>query len=118
EKEMTFLDHLEELRWHLIRASAAIVGLTILAFVYVGWIFDNIIFAPAKIDFIFFKWMCRLGELTGAIESLCVTDLPFKVQSRNMTGQFMMSITASLVIGLVVSFPYVVWEIWRFIRPG
>lgn len=118
EKEMTFLDHLEELRWHLIRASAAIMVLTILAFVYVEWIFDNIIFAPAKLDFIFFKWMCRLGELTGAVESLCVTDLPFKVQSRNMTGQFMMSITASLVIGLVVSFPYVIWEIWSFIRPG
>ncbi len=117
EKEMTFLDHLEELRWHIIRAFAAILVLFVFAFIYIDWIFDKIIFAPAKIDFIFYKWLCQLGDLTGAI-SLCVADLPFKIQSRNMTGQFMMSITASVVIGLVVAFPYVVWELWRFIRPG
>ena len=118
EKEMTFLDHLEELRWHVIRAVLAIVVLMIVAFVYITEIFDYIVFAPAKVDFIFFKWMCALGDLTGATETLCVTDLPFKVQSRNMTGQFMMSITASFMIGLVVAFPYVVWELWSFIRPG
>lgn len=118
EKEMTFLDHLEELRWHVIRAALAIVVLMIGAFVYIREIFDYILFAPAKVDFIFFKWMCSLGNLVGAVETLCVTDLPFKVQSRNMTGQFMMSITASFVIGLIVSFPYVVWELWSFVRPG
>lgn len=117
EKEMTFLDHLEELRWHMIRAFGAILVLTILAFVYIEPIFSYVIFAPAKTDFIFFKWMCQLGDFTGAT-GLCVTELPFKVQSRNMTGQFMMSITASFVIGLVVAFPFVVWELWRFIRPG
>jgi sec-independent protein translocase protein TatC len=62
--------------------------------------------------------MCQFGKLFNAEESLCVTELPFKVQSRNMTGQFMMSITASFVIGLIASFPYVVWELWSFIRPG
>lgn len=118
EKEMTFLDHLEELRWHVIRAVLAVVVLMIVAFFYIEQIFDFIIFAPAKIDFIFFKWMCSLGNLTGATETLCVTELPFTVQSRNMTGQFMMSITASFMIGLVVAFPYVIWELWAFIRPG
>jgi sec-independent protein translocase protein TatC len=118
EKEMTFLDHLEELRWHVIRAVLAIVVLMITAFVFIIEIFDYIVFAPAQIDFVFFKWMCMLGDLTGAREALCVTDLPFKVQSRNMTGQFMMSITASFMVGLVVAFPYVVWELWSFIRPG
>lgn len=118
EKEMTFLDHLEELRWHVIRAFLSILVFSIAAFVFIEWIFDNIIFAPAKVDFIFFKWMCKLGNVTGATESLCVTELPFKVQSRNMTGQFMMSITASFVIGLIIAFPYVVGELWAFIRPG
>lgn len=119
EKEMTFLDHLEELRWHIIRAVLAIVVLMIFAFTYIEDIFDYIIFAPAQIDFVFFKWMCALGDLTGAKEALCIVeDLPFKVQSRNMTGQFMMSITASFMVGLVVSFPYVVWELWSFVRPG
>lgn len=118
EKEMTFLDHLEELRWHVIRAFLSILVFSIAAFVFIEWIFDNIIFAPAKVDFIFFRWMCKLGNVTGATESLCVTELPFKVQSRNMTGQFMMSITASFVIGLIIAFPYVVGELWAFIRPG
>ncbi|MBL7834492.1 MAG: twin-arginine translocase subunit TatC [Cyclobacteriaceae bacterium] len=118
EKEMTFLDHLEELRWHVIRGVLAILVAMIVAFIYIREIFDNIVFAPAKVDFIFFKWMCKLGDLVGATESLCVTDLPFKVQSRNMTGQFMMSITAAAVIGLIVAFPYVIWEFWSFVRPG
>jgi sec-independent protein translocase protein TatC len=118
EKEMTFLDHLEELRGHIIRALLAVIILTVLAFIYVPWIFENIVFAPAKLDFPTFKYMCQLGKLFNAEESLCITELPFKVQSRNMTGQFMMSITASFVIGLIASFPYVVWELWSFIRPG
>jgi sec-independent protein translocase protein TatC len=118
EKEMTFLDHLEELRWHVIRAFIAIIVFMVTAFYFIEWIFDNIVFAPAKVDFIFFKWMCKLGAVTGATESLCITDLPFKIQSRNMTGQFMMSITASFVIGLILAFPYVVGELWSFVRPG
>lgn len=118
EKEMTFLDHLEELRWHVIRAVLAIVVAMVVAFVYITEIFDYVVFAPAKVDFVFFKWMCKLGDWVGATDSLCVTDLPFKVQSRNMTGQFMMSITAAAVIGLIVAFPYVIWELWSFIKPG
>ena len=118
EKEMSFLDHLEELRWHFIRALLAVIVLTIVAFYFVRWIFENIIFAPAKLDFPTFKYMCQLGDWLGLQESLCITELPFIVQSRNMTGQFMMSLTASFVIGLVVAFPYVVWEFWSFVRPG
>jgi len=118
EKEMTFLDHLEELRWHVIRAALAIVVLMITAFVFITEIFDHIVFAPAEVDFVFFKWMCKLGHLVNAADTLCITELPFKVQSRNMTGQFMMSITASFMVGLVVAFPYVIWELWSFVRPG
>lgn len=118
EKEMTFLDHLEELRWHIIRALFAVVILTIVAFIQAPWIFENIIFAVARPDFIFFDWMCALGKLTNSEETLCVTEIPFKIQSRQMTGQFTMHIAASLFMGFVFSFPYVVWEIWRFIKPG
>jgi sec-independent protein translocase protein TatC len=62
--------------------------------------------------------MCQFGKLVGAEESLCAQPFDFIVQSRNMTGQFMMSITASVVIGLIVAFPYVFWQIWSFIKPG
>jgi sec-independent protein translocase protein TatC len=118
EKEMSFLDHLEELRWHVVRSLAAIVFFMIFAFINIEWIFTNILFAPGRVDFPTFRWLCQLGEWIGSKEAFCVEQIPFKIQSRLMTGQFTMSITSSFVIGLVVSFPYVVWELWRFIRPG
>lgn len=117
EKEMSFLDHLEELRWHVIRALAAVVVFTIAAFIMAPWIFQNVIFAPAKVDFPTFRWLCQLGNLVGS-ETLCVKEIPFKVQSRYMTGQFSMHLMSAFVIGLITAFPYVVWEFWRFIRPG
>ncbi len=118
EKEMSFLDPLEELRWHIVRSVVAIMILMIVAFVAAPWIFENIVFAPSRVDFPTFKWMCKLGEITGATEALCVKIIPFKIQSRYMTGQFTMQFTAAFVIGLIVAFPYVFWEIWRFVRPG
>ena len=117
EKEMSFLDHLEELRWHVVRSLIAIVFFMIVAFVAAPWIFDNIIFAPAKPSFATFQFLCRIGDLIHS-DGLCVKYIPFKIQSRYMTGQFTMQFTAAMVIGLIVAFPYVVWELWRFVRPG
>ncbi len=118
EKEMSFLDHLEELRWHVVKSVIAIAVGFIVSFIYIKWIFENIVFAPARVDFPTFKYMCQFGKLVGAEDSLCVQPFTFLVQSRNMTGQFMMSITASVVIGLIIAFPYVFWQIWSFIKPG
>lgn len=117
EKEMSFLDHLEELRWHVIRSLGAVVVFTIGAFILAPWIFENIIFAPAYPTFPTFRWLCKLGDLIGS-ETLCVKEIPFKLQSRTMTGQFSMHIMAAFVIGLIAAFPYIVWEFWRFVRPG
>ncbi len=117
EAEMSFLDHLEALRWHVVRAVAAIFIMMILAFIYTPEIFKYVVLAPGEIDFITFRWLCRLGELTGAA-GLCVTEIPMKIQSRFLMGQFTMQLQASFVIGLVVAFPYVVWELWSFVKPG
>lgn len=118
EREMSFLDHLEELRWHVVRSLIAVMVFTIFAFGYGEWIFTNIIFAPGRPEFPTFQWLCKLGQMLGSPDALCVDEIPFKVQSRLMTGQFTMHITASVVIGIIVAFPYIVWEMWRFIRPG
>lgn len=118
EKEMSFLEHLEELRWHVVRSLAAVLIFTIAAFVAAPWIFQNIIFAPARVDFPTFRWLCSIGHFFGSGDALCVQEIPFKVQSRFMTGQFSMHIVASFVIGIVVAFPYITWELWRFIKPG
>ena len=118
EKEMSFLDHLEELRWHVIRSLIAIVVLTIVAFIEVKWVFDNVILAPAKADFPTWSGLCKLGHAIGKPDILCIQDIPLELQSRYMTGQFTITIVAAFVLGLVFAFPYVVWELWRFIRPG
>ena len=115
---MSFLDHLEELRWHVIRSLAAIVVLMILAFIFHREIFDNVIFGPARADFLSFRAMCKLGHLIGFEEAMCIKEIPMKIQNRLMTGQFTMALTSSFIIGLIVAFPYVAWEIWRFIKPG
>ncbi len=117
EGEMSFLDHLEELRWHIIRSVIAMLVFTIVAFIEVRWIFTNILLAPAKSDFLTWKALCKLGNAINSPD-LCIADIPLELQSRFMTGQFTITIVASFVIGLIFSFPYVVWEIWRFIKPG
>lgn len=117
EKEMSFLDHLEELRWHLVRSVIAIFIFTVVAFISVDFVFNQIIFAPSRPDFWTFKMLCKIGDLINS-SALCIEDIPFKIQSRKMTGQFTMHITSSFVIGIIVAFPYMFWEFWRFIGPG
>lgn len=102
----------------MVRSAFAIVIFMIVAFIFTRWIFDNIIFAPSKPSFPTFQALCRLGEYTGARETLCVEKIPFKIQSRYMTGQFTMQFLSAFVIGLILAFPYVFWEIWRFVKPG
>lgn len=117
EKEMTFIEHLEELRWHIIRSVAAILVFMIVAWVMMGKIFNSIILAPSRPDFWTYRKLCELGNAVG-IPSLCVDKLNFSLMSREVSGQFMMQLTASAIVGLLVAFPYVFWEIWRFIKPG
>ena len=115
--EMSFLDHLEELRWHLIRSVIAMIVFTVIAFIEVRWIFSNIILAPAKSDFFTWRVLCKLGNAINKPD-LCIADIPLELQSRFMTGQFTITIIAAFVIGLIFAFPYVIWEIWRFVKPG
>lgn len=116
-KEMTFLEHLEELRWHLIRSAIAILAFAIVVFLAKDFVWHNVILAPSRLDFWTYEMLCKAGEWLQS-DGLCINDLPFIIQSRKMTGQFTMHITTSVLIGLILSFPYVFWEIWSFIAPG
>jgi sec-independent protein translocase protein TatC len=116
-REMSFLDHLEELRWHIIRAAVAILVFMIVAFIFIEEIFDNVLLAPSKTDFWTYRQMCRLADYTGYAD-LCVKSLDFKLQSLGFSDQFTMSMTSSFFIGLCFAFPYAFWEVWRFIKPG
>ncbi|MAW96645.1 MULTISPECIES: twin-arginine translocase subunit TatC [unclassified Leeuwenhoekiella] len=115
--EMSFLDHLEELRWHLIRATLAIVIVGTVAFIFKDFIFDQIIFAPARPDFISYDLLCQLANIFGSDKG-CINEMDFEIQNRTMGGQFNAAIWTSIIVGLVVAFPYVIYEFWRFISPG
>jgi sec-independent protein translocase protein TatC len=115
--EMSFLDHLEELRWHIIRSMASILIFTIAAWVFRNEIFGTIIMGPTKVDFWTNQVLCQLAEMTGWT-SLCLKQADFILQSREVSGQFMMALTQSIIVGLMFAFPYAFYEVWRFIRPG
>jgi sec-independent protein translocase protein TatC len=117
-KEMSFLDHLEELRWHLIRSTLAIVILASAAFLAKDFIFDVVLFGPKKADFPTYKLLCKVANSIGFKESFCFTELPFRIQSRTMAGQFSAHLWTSITAGFIVAFPYILFELWRFISPG
>ncbi|MEQ8238186.1 MAG: twin-arginine translocase subunit TatC [Cyclobacteriaceae bacterium] len=117
ESEMGFLDHLEELRWHLIRSFIAIFVFAIGAFATKTLVFHTILLGPSRVDFWTYEKLCQLSEMLNS-PALCIDKLPFIIQSRQMTGQFAMHVTSSFVIGIICAFPYAFWEIWRFIKPG
>lgn len=117
EKEMSFLEHLEELRWHILRSAIAIIVFTVVAFIFIGDIYNAVILGPSRPDFWTFRMMCKLAEATGYAD-LCVSKIDFSLQSREMAGQFTMAMLSAFIIGLVFTFPYLFWEVWRFIAPG
>jgi sec-independent protein translocase protein TatC len=114
---MSFFDHLEELRWHIIRSIISILVFTIIAWIYQKEIFGGIIMAPSKATFWTNRMLCKLADLTG-VDGLCFKPAAFILQSREVSGQFMMAFTQSIMVGLLFAFPYFFWEIWRFIKPG
>ena len=117
EKEMSFLDHLEELRWHLIRSTIAVVVLGLLAFVFKDFIFNTLIFGPKHPDFPTYRMFCNISRSLG-MDTFCFQEMPFRIQSRTMAGQFSAHMWTSIYAGIIVAFPYILYEFWRFISPG
>lgn len=118
EGEMSFLDHLEALRWHIIRSAAAVLIMAIIAFIFSEYIFDYIIIAPKNPDFITYRILCKLTTLFTGDDSLCIKEIPITLINIDMAGQFSTDVIVSFFSGLILSLPYVVWEIWRFIKPA
>lgn len=117
EKEMSFLDHLEELRWHIIRSLIAILIFAIAAFIAKEFVIGTVILGPSRTEFWTYQKLCLLADLIGT-PALCIETLPFELVSRKMSSQFMTHVSVSFISGLIIGFPYLFWEIWRFIKPG
>jgi sec-independent protein translocase protein TatC len=117
QAQMAFVDHIEELRWHIIRAILAILIASAYCFFNIEWIFTNIILGPTQNDFISYQYLNKLGALLH-ISALQLQDMSIQFQNTELSGQFMMSFSVSFMMGLILAFPFVFWELWKFIRPA
>lgn len=116
--EMSFIDHLEELRWNIIRSLIAIMIMACVCFVYKDFIFDVIIFGPKKLSFPTYRLLCNAATFVNIETNFCAEEFPFVIQNRTMAGQFSAHIWTSIIGGFIISFPYVIYEVWKFISPG
>lgn len=117
QAEMSFLEHLEELRWHIIRSVSLIVIFAIVAFIMKDFIFNEVIFKPKMPEFWTNRMMAKLGELVGT-DVLKINQNPLKLISLKMSDQFMLHFMVAIIVGLIAASPFVFYEIWRFIKPA
>lgn len=117
-KEMSFLEHLEELRWHIIRSLSVIAVLGTVLFISHKWLFDVVIFGPTREDFFSYRVICSLSKFSGLGDMMCFTPPDFPKIAIGFGEPFIMSIKVSFVMGFILAIPYVFWEVWRFVKPG
>ena len=118
KNNMSFLGHLEIFRWHLIRSFIALIICTIFAFICKNLIFDGILLASTNKDFFTYQILCNLSHFLGINDAFCIEEIPFTLINITMSGQFLTHIVVSFITGLIISFPYIFWELWIFIRPA
>ena len=116
--EMSFIEHLEVLRGHLFRSALAIAAGAIVFIVYNTFFVREVLMGPTHADFPTYKWLCKLGHAIGLGDNMCMKDIGLKMQSTSVSGQFSMYFTLIFVGGIIVAFPYIFWEFWRFIKPA
>jgi sec-independent protein translocase protein TatC len=118
QTEMSFMDHLEALRWHIMRSVLVWLSAAITIFVFIDWIYDNIILAPSSQDFVTYGTLCRFGRWLGVGDSLCMPPVKIRFLVTEVNGTFTSAITIAMVGGVIVAFPYIFWELWRFVKPA
>ncbi len=116
--EMAFVDHLEELRWHIVRSLLAILALAVVIFIKIQWVFDNIIAGPINPHFISYRVICSISHKLGLGNGLCLPPVNISMQTTTFGGQFFGSFSIAFVGGLIGAFPYIFWEFWRFVKPA
>jgi sec-independent protein translocase protein TatC len=119
ETEMSFIEHLEELRWHIVRSVIAILVCAVAIFLYLDWIFDTVIMGPIRNDFVSYRMLCNLSHALGLGDNLCLPPIKaYKLLGNTVSGPFMSAIQIGIVGGFIGAFPYIFWEFWRFIKPA
>lgn len=117
-QEMSFLDHLNDLRWVLVRCSVAILIMAIVAYMFSDYIFNTIIFGPTQPSFFTYRFFCDLSHSLGFADSICIEELPFTIQNTQMEGQVNIFVWTCILAGFILAFPYILYQFWTFISPA
>ena len=115
---MSFWDHLEDLRWMLVRSLIGLVFFTILAFFLMPYIFDSVVMAPCNGDFFLYRSLCNISKYTSLLPDFCNDSFHVQVVNIKLTSQFFTHMSLSFWLGLLIVFPYIIYEIWRFVCPA
>lgn len=115
--EMGFLDHLEELRWVLVRSLISVLVGAIVAFIFSGFIFNRLILLPKSPEFLTNRILCTLAQMLDS-PPLCINSEPLNIININMAGQFNAHIMVSVYVGIVIAFPFIVYQFWKFVSPA
>ena len=118
ETQMTFWDHLEVLRWALVRVAAALIVLVIASFAAMPHIFDTLILGPASSDFFIYKWFASIGRAIPFLPDFSDDGFHVDIINIQVASQFMTHISTSFWLSLVLLFPYIVYELWKFVSPA
>lgn len=119
EAEMSFFDHIDVLRKHLLRALAVVLVFTIGAFYFTDFIFNTIIMGPKNPSFWTYRMMCRLVEKFPSLGSdLCITKIDAKIINTEMAGQFTLQLNSCVMVGIILGIPYLLFELWLFVKPA
>lgn len=116
--EMSFIDHLEVLRGHIFRAFIAVAAGAVIVGVFNKFVIKKILLGPTHADFPTYNWLCRMGKNLKLGNALCMDQVGVKMQSTSVGGQFSMWFTVVLIGGVILAFPYIFFEFWRFIKPA
>jgi sec-independent protein translocase protein TatC len=120
DSEMTFIDHLEELRWHIVRSVLAILIAAIVIFINIDWVYDTIVMGPIRNDFVSYRALCGLSNFLHLGNALCMPPIPanYKLLGNTVSGPFMSAMQIGLIGGFIAAFPFIFWEFWKFIKPA
>lgn len=118
KKDMTFFEHLDELRKYLVRAVAGIAVFTILALAFKDVLFTGIIFAPTRLDFWTYEMLCKLSYWVNNTDDLCIQSVDYIIFSPSVTAQFTQYFMVSAIAGIIISFPWILFQLWLFIKPA
>ncbi|QES90204.1 twin-arginine translocase subunit TatC [Rhizosphaericola mali] len=116
--EMSFVDHLEALRWHIVRSILAILVFAVIIFIKIHWVTDYILFGPLNPDFVSYTGFCKFSHFIHAGDAFCLPPIKVNMQANTFGTQFIGSFTIAILGGFIAAFPYIFWEFWKFVKPA